>query len=88
MKSLDRDIVDYAITSNLNGLVQLEKLGISSVIALKPTLGKRLLFHYLHKKHEYLIPELESIISAMTKSGELDLIRQQQIQNILAHTHK
>jgi hypothetical protein len=24
----------------------------------------------------------------MTKSGELDLIRQQQIQNILAHTHK
>ena len=40
MKSLNRDIVDYAITSHLNGLVQLKKLGINSVIALKPALGK------------------------------------------------
>jgi hypothetical protein len=83
MKSLDRDIVDFAITSQLNGLVQLKKLGINSVIALKPALAKRLLFHYLHKKHKDLIPKLEKILAKMKQDGELDLIRQQQIQQIL-----
>lgn len=88
MKSLNRNIIDHAITAYFNGLVQLKKLGISSVIALKPPLRKRPLFHYLHKKHKNLIPELEGIISEMTKTGELDLIRQQQKQIILTQTHK
>jgi polar amino acid transport system substrate-binding protein len=88
MKSLNRNIIDYAITAYFNGLVQLKKLGSSSVISLKPPLRKRPLFHYLHKKHKNIIPELEGIISEMAKTGELDLIRQQQIQIILTQTHK
>jgi polar amino acid transport system substrate-binding protein len=88
MKSLNRNIIDYAITAHFNGLVQLKKLGINSVIALKPPLGKRPLFHYLHKKHKDLIPKLESITSEMAKTGELDLIRQQQIQILLAQTDR
>ena len=88
MKSLDRGIIDYAITSHLNGLVQLKKLKINSVIALKPALAKRLLFHYLHKKHKDLIPKLESIMAKMQQDGELDLIRQQQIDKILALADK
>jgi hypothetical protein len=88
MKSLNRNIVDFAITAHFNGLVQVKKLGLTSVIALKPSLSKKLLFHYLHKKNKDLIPKLESIISAMAKSGELNLIRQQQIQRILTQTNK
>ena len=91
MKSLNKDIVDYVITSGFNGLVQLKKLGINSVIGLKPPLVKRLLFHYLHrkhKKHKNLIPKLESIIKALERSGELDLIRQKQIQSILEQSGK
>jgi hypothetical protein len=76
MKSLDRNIVDYAITSNLNGLVQLKKIGNQLSYCFKASLRKETLFHYLHKKHEDLIPELKSILSEMAKSGELDLIRQ------------
>lgn len=83
MKSLTRDIVDFAITSRLNGLVQLKSFGDTTVIPLKPAVGKRLLFHYLHKKHQDLIPKLNSILAAMEQSGELELIRQQQIQRIL-----
>lgn len=88
MKSLDKDIVDFAITSHLNGLVQLKKLGINSVVALQPALAKRQLFHYLHKKHKDLIPKIESIIATMQLDGELDLIRQHQIHNILAGADK
>lgn len=83
MKSLNRDIVDYAITSRLNGLVQLKLLGATSVAPLEPTLGKRLLFHYLHEKHQDLIPKLNAILVSMEKTGELERIRQQQIQRIL-----
>jgi hypothetical protein len=84
MKSLNNDIIDFAITANFNGLVQLEKLGFHSIIALKPALGQKPLFHYLHKKHRKLIPKIDGIIIAMTESGELNLIRQQQIQSIIA----
>jgi polar amino acid transport system substrate-binding protein len=76
MKSLDKNIVDYVVTARFNGLVQLKKLGINSIIALKPALSKKPLFHYLHKKHADLIPKVNSVIIAMAKSGELNLIRQ------------
>jgi polar amino acid transport system substrate-binding protein len=76
MKSLDKNIVDYVVTARFNGLVQLKKLGINSIIALKPALSKKPLFHYLHKKHADLIPKVNSVIIAMVKSGELNLIRQ------------
>ena len=86
IKSLNNDIIDYAITAKFNGLVQLKKLGIHTIVALKPALSKKPLFHYLHEKHADLIPKIDSIIMNMTKNGELDLIRQQQIQNLLAKT--
>ena len=76
MKSLDKNIVDYVVTARFNGLVQLKKLGINSIMALKPALSKKALFHYLHKKHADLIPKVNSVIIAMAKSGELNLIRQ------------
>ncbi len=88
MKSLSKNIVDYSITAHFNGLVQLKKLSVNTIIALSPPLGKRLLFHYLHKKNKDLIPKLESIISTMAMTGELELIRQQQIIKILSQTNK
>lgn len=86
IKSLNNNIVDFAITSQLNGLVQLKKLGIDTVYPLEPTLSQNPLFHYLHKKHANLIPQIDNIIIKMAKSGELDLIRKQEINRILTET--
>jgi hypothetical protein len=88
MKSLDKNIVDYVMTARFNGLVQLKKLGINSIIALKPALSKKPLFHYIHKKHAVLIPKIDSIIMAMAKSGELNLIRQKQMRIIMEQADK
>ncbi|MGS2722068.1 hypothetical protein [Paraglaciecola aestuariivivens] len=84
MKSLDRNIVDFAITSGLNGLVQVKNLKLNQVVALEPILEKRLLFHYVHKKHQSLVPQLDAILQNMQQSGELERLRQSIIEDLLS----
>jgi hypothetical protein len=50
MKSLDRSIVDYAITSNLNGLVQLKKIGNQLSYCFKASLRKETAFSLFTQK--------------------------------------
>jgi ABC-type amino acid transport substrate-binding protein len=75
-KMLDSDRIDIAIFSDLNGLYIIKELKLTSIHALKPPLERILAYHYVHKKHEDLVPKLDSIFQEMKNSGQMDRMRQ------------
>lgn len=75
-KMLESDRIDVAIFSDLNGLAIIKELRLSSLQALKPPLERIEAFHYVHKKHEALVPKLDAIFQDMKNSGQLDRMRQ------------
>jgi ABC-type amino acid transport substrate-binding protein len=75
-KMLDSDRIDVAIFSDINGLALIKELKLSSIHALKPPLERIEAFHYVHKKHEDLVPKLDAIFQDMKTSGQLDRMRQ------------
>ncbi|HET9238818.1 MAG TPA: transporter substrate-binding domain-containing protein [Oligoflexus sp.] len=75
-KMLESDRIDVAIFSDINGLALIKELKLSSIQALKPPLERIEAFHYVHKKHEALVPKLDAIFQEMKTSGQLDRMRQ------------
>lgn len=75
-KMLDSDRIDVAIFSDINGLALIKELKLSSIHALRPPLERIEAFHYVHKKHEDLVPKLDAIFQEMKTSGQLDRMRQ------------
>jgi ABC-type amino acid transport substrate-binding protein len=75
-KMLDSDRIDVVIFSDINGLALIKELRLSSIQALKPPLERIEAFHYVHKKHEALVPKLNAIFQEMKSSGQLDRMRQ------------
>ena len=80
---LGKDRVDVVIAPRLNGLYQMNKLGIRNVTELKPAIMRFELFHYLHKKHEDLVPKIAAVFNEMKASGEMTRIRDHVIKVLL-----
>jgi ABC-type amino acid transport substrate-binding protein len=80
--------VDAVVTARLNGEIQVEKLGYGKIITIDPPLSKMLLYHYVHKKHIHLIPQIDKIIKEMTESGELDILRKKSINDLKERARK
>lgn len=80
-KMLDSDRIDIAIFSDLNGLHIIKELKLTSIHALKPPLERINGYHYIHKKHEHLLPKLDSIFQEMKNSGQMDRMRQDFLRN-------
>ncbi|MBN2657145.1 MAG: transporter substrate-binding domain-containing protein [Spirochaetales bacterium] len=67
---------DFAILSRLHGMEILEKLSADEIVVLEPPIDETKLYHYLHRKHEDLVPLLKRTMEEMAESGELaQLIR-------------
>ena len=85
---LDKDRVDFVVTdiwSALGSLTELERTGfpINEIFVLSPRVMAIELHHYLHMKHEALIPKVnqaiqESLRSGIAKQAE-DKIRKQYV---------
>jgi hypothetical protein len=72
---LDRGRFDIALSTRLNGLLHIKRLGIDGVRALDPDVDRFELYHYLHRKHADLVPRIEAMFDRMWKSGDLARIR-------------
>ncbi|WDD98025.1 substrate-binding periplasmic protein [Thalassomonas actiniarum] len=75
--------IDIAITSSLEGQVAINKLQFKNIKLLQPPFIKRHLYHYLHKKHQALIPQIASIIEAMRESGEIEQLKAEYLAEFL-----
>jgi ABC-type amino acid transport substrate-binding protein len=82
-KMLDSDRIDVAIFSDINGFALIKELRLPAIHALKPALERIEAFHYVHKKHEALVPKLDVIFQEMKSSGQLDRMRQDFIREFI-----
>jgi len=76
LRMLDSLRIDIAVTGQINGLYHINTLGLSDIGVLTPAIEKDALYHYLHIKHQTLVPLLDQTIKEMIASGELKRIRE------------
>ena len=72
MKMLNDGFVDFAISSRFNGKLQLKKLGLDSIHPLSPHLVEMKLYHYVHVKHQSLIPQLDAVIQSHATNRRIE----------------
>jgi ABC-type amino acid transport substrate-binding protein len=82
-KMLDSERIDVAIFSDLNGLALIKEHKFTSIHALKPGLERIFAYHFVHKKHENLVPKLDSVFQNMKNSGQMDSVRQEFIRKFV-----
>ncbi|MBT3255878.1 MAG: transporter substrate-binding domain-containing protein [Deltaproteobacteria bacterium] len=75
MMMLSRNRIDVAVDTHLTGLYTLKKLGLQEIKAESPALESFSSFHYLHKKHQSLTPQVEHVLAEMEKEGATQAIR-------------
>lgn len=71
---LENNRVDIVVVDHFNGLKTIKKMGLENIYALDEPLEESSLYHYLHIKHEKLLPKLEEILLEMTQDGTIDKI--------------
>lgn len=76
-RMLEYDRVDVVIFSDLNGRFVLKDLGLKDVKAISPGIETIFAYHYVHKKHEHLVPRLDAVFREMRDSGQFEKFRQE-----------
>ncbi len=71
---------DVVVANRLSGIAALKELNIDEVRTLSPALAKFPVFHYLHKKHADLVPQLFAVLQQMQEEKLITAI-----QNAVAH---
>lgn len=69
------DRYEIYVESKIAGLNVIKDMGISGVKILEPSIDRTALYHYLHKKHSGLVPDIEKALLEMQKSGRIKRIR-------------
>ncbi|MFC6656914.1 substrate-binding periplasmic protein [Roseibium salinum] len=73
-KLLMADKLDAVLTSTVTEAVTIRQLGIEEGEIVGQPIGRENLYHFLHKKHADLVPEITTVLEQMAASGELDAI--------------
>ncbi len=74
---------DITILPRIDGLGHLKQLNIPNIEILEPPVTKVDLYHYLHKRHEKLIPVITESLRIMNQDGTLKSMRDQFITEFL-----
>ncbi|MDM8556599.1 transporter substrate-binding domain-containing protein [Desulfococcaceae bacterium HSG7] len=74
---LDAGRVDVVVSTRLGGSGHVKNLKLKGIKILTPPLEKDMIHHFLHKKHQKIIPELTATLENMKKTGEIDTIKNQ-----------
>ncbi len=76
LSKLDMGRCDVIVTSRLEGLDQIKQLHLTGIYILEPPLVRLKLYHYLHKKHITLLPDITNVLQKMEEEGRIQAIRQ------------
>lgn len=66
---------DIVVANRHSGVFVLKEMKLSDVKVLEPPLATFPVFHYLHKKHEALIPKLTTVLQQMQKEKTIEKIQ-------------
>jgi polar amino acid transport system substrate-binding protein len=85
MHALAAGRFEVAVNDRFSGLLVIGKLGLEDKVhAVEPPLERIALHHFLHERHHSLVPKVGQAVQAMQASGELDRLRQQVMDGMLA----
>jgi len=85
MQSLDAGRFDVAVNDRFSGLLVIRRLGLDGKVQpLDPPLEHIPLYHFLHERHRDLVAKVGQVIRSMQASGELDRVRRQVMDAMLA----
>ena len=73
-KALDHGRIDIILEDRFLGLSTLKQLNIEGVRILEPPIIRVTLYHYIHKKHQHLVPKLEKALRQMKEHHEIEKI--------------
>lgn len=82
-KMLEADRVDVVLAIREDGLRVLKQLGFTDITILEPSLQQVPVYHYLHKKHEALIPKITAVLQTMADNGKFQPITERVLQEWL-----
>ena len=88
MRMLEAGRVELVVTARINGLLMAKALGFDGIKALSPPLSRLWVYHYLHERHQELVPKIDAVFKAMQASGELETLRQKAEQQLLQKAGK
>ena len=74
---LERERLDVVILPRLMGLQLLNETKFTDINMLPMPLEENKLYHYLHIKHQELVPQITQVLQAMQDSGELASIKRE-----------
>ena len=74
MQFLAAGRANVALTNTVDGLMTIEELGLDEIEPVGVPLERSELYHYIHQKHEELVPKIDHVIKQMIISGELERI--------------
>jgi len=75
-KTLNNSRFDVAVSTRIIGTQEIKRQSLEDVLIIEPPLQSYELFHYLHRKHENLVPEIEFVLKNMERQGEIKKILQ------------
>lgn len=70
-KLLESGRVDVVLTNTIDGNLALTRLGLDNITSMNKPLALLPLYHYIHKKHQNLIPLIDKEIKRLNGNGEL-----------------
>jgi len=76
--------IDVGVLTRVGGLYYLRSLKFKDIKMLEPPILQHGLYHYLHVKHEALVPKINGVLTKMQGSGRIKEIRQLYIQSLQA----
>ncbi len=81
-RKLDLGRNDVIVTSRVEGLEQIMTLHLNGIRVLEPPLVTLNLYHYVHKKHRPLLPNITKALQEMEAEGRIQEIRKQVISEL------
>lgn len=77
--------MDLALANRFTGSKIINDLGLDNVVMIRPPVEIDPLFHYLHKKHAKLVPQITAVLRRMEANGEIKAIRRRYGVSLLKH---
>lgn len=81
-RKLEAGRTDVAIDSRFSFCL-VRKLGLNHIRILEPSLEKRLGYHFVHIRHQHLVPALETVLRNMEKDGSIKKIQEEVMQEYM-----
>jgi hypothetical protein len=64
--------VDVVLTNTMDGNAAIARLGLQNIVEMQKPLARLALYHYLHNKHDDLVPFIDKEINRLKANKEID----------------